>query len=75
TCLPMGRVIAHELELVGSHGMAAHAYPPMLELIAAGVLRPDLLVTRAIGLDDAPDALTRPGAHPGVTMIIPSSAG
>ncbi|MBD3147297.1 zinc-dependent alcohol dehydrogenase family protein [Microbispora bryophytorum] len=74
TALPMGRVIAHELEIVGSHGMAAHAYPPMLELIAAGVLRPDLLVTRTIGLDDAPDALTRPGAHPGVTMIIPGSS-
>ncbi|MEN3538160.1 zinc-dependent alcohol dehydrogenase family protein [Microbispora sp. ZYX-F-249] len=71
TSLPMGRVIAHELEIVGSHGMAAHAYPPMLELIAAGVLRPDLLVTRTIGLDDAPDALTRPGASAGVTMIIP----
>ncbi|MEV4326755.1 zinc-binding dehydrogenase, partial [Microbispora rosea] len=74
TALPMGRVIAHELEIAGSHGMAAHAYPPMLELIAAGVLRPDLLVTRTIGLDDAPDALTRPGTHPGVTMIIPSSS-
>lgn len=71
TALPMGRVIAHELELVGSHGMAAHAYPPMLELIAAGVLRPDLLVTRTIGLEDAPEALTRPGSAAGVTMIIP----
>ncbi|MGW5260399.1 zinc-dependent alcohol dehydrogenase family protein [Microbispora sp. NPDC004025] len=73
TSLPMGRVIAHELEIAGSHGMAAHAYPPMLELIAAGVLRPDLLVTRTIGLDDAPDALTRPGASAGVTMIIPGA--
>ncbi|MBO4271651.1 zinc-dependent alcohol dehydrogenase family protein [Microbispora triticiradicis] len=74
TALPMGRVIAHELEIVGSHGMAAHAYPPMLELIAEGVLRPDLLVTRTIGLEDAPEVLTRPGTSAGVTVILPQPA-
>ena len=26
----MGLVVARELELLGSHGMAAHAYPEML---------------------------------------------
>ena len=31
--------------------MAAHTYPPMLELVRAGVLRPDLLVTSTIPLD------------------------
>src|SRR5690606_32376578 len=44
--LPMDRVIAHELEIVGSHGMAAHAYPAMLAAVATGGLRPDRLVTR-----------------------------
>ncbi|MFD2350761.1 zinc-binding dehydrogenase [Nonomuraea ferruginea] len=53
TPVPMGRVIAQELRLLGSHGMAAHAYPRMLELIRAGVLHPDQLVTRTIGLADA----------------------
>ncbi|MEW9529692.1 zinc-dependent alcohol dehydrogenase family protein [Microbispora sp. NPDC049125] len=74
TVLPMGRVIAHELEILGSHGMAAHAYPPMLDMIAAGTLRPGLLVTRTIGLDDAPAALTGlggPAAAPGITVIVP----
>ncbi|GII57412.1 alcohol dehydrogenase [Planotetraspora thailandica] len=73
TELPMGRVIAHELEIVGSHGMAAHAYPPMLEMIAAGTLRPDLLVTRTIGLGEAPSALTAlsHGGVAGITMIEP----
>ena len=33
TALPMGRVIGYELELLGSHGMAAHAYPAMLEAV------------------------------------------
>ncbi|MFD7200052.1 zinc-dependent alcohol dehydrogenase family protein [Streptomyces sp. NPDC059893] len=71
--VPMGRVIGLELELLGSHGMAAHAYPGMLEMVRAGVLRPDLLVTSTITLDAAPAALevmgTTPGA--GVTIIEP----
>ena len=36
--LPMDRVIARELDLLGSHGMAARDYPAMLDLIAAGLL-------------------------------------
>ncbi|MCT9935367.1 zinc-dependent alcohol dehydrogenase family protein [Planotetraspora sp. A-T 1434] len=73
TALPMGRVIAHELEILGSHGMAAHAYPPMLEMIAGGALRPDLLITRTIALEEAPAALTAltHGAAAGITMITP----
>ncbi|MDP9867105.1 MULTISPECIES: zinc-binding dehydrogenase [Streptosporangium] len=72
TSLPMNRVIGHELELLGSHGMAAHAYPAMLEMVAGGLLRPDLLVTRTIGLDEAGPALAALGSAPGVTMIVPS---
>jgi alcohol dehydrogenase len=71
--VPMGRVIGFELELLGSHGMAAHAYPQMLETVRAGVLRPDLLVTSTITLDAAPAALEAMGATPGagVTIIEP----
>ncbi|GAB2844933.1 zinc-dependent alcohol dehydrogenase family protein [Streptomyces deserti] len=73
TPVPMARATALELELLGSHGMAAHTYPPMLELVRAGVLRPDLLVTSTIPLDAVPSALaamaTAPGA--GVTVIEP----
>ncbi|MGW2488691.1 zinc-dependent alcohol dehydrogenase family protein [Streptomyces sp. NPDC001606] len=73
TPVPMARAIALELELLGSHGMAAHGYPGMLDLVRTGVLRPDLLVTSAIPLDAAPAALatmdTTPA--PGVTVIEP----
>ena len=55
--LPMDLVIARELELLGSHGMAAHAYPELLALVESGRLRPGDLVTREIGLDEAPAAL------------------
>jgi alcohol dehydrogenase len=71
----MARAIALELELLGSHGMAAHTYPPMLELVRAGVLRPDLLVTSTIPLDATPAALAAMGTAPGagVTVIEPWS--
>ncbi|HEU5475076.1 MAG TPA: zinc-dependent alcohol dehydrogenase family protein [Actinophytocola sp.] len=71
--LPMARVIAKELTLLGSHGMAAHAYPPLLNLITAGALRPELLITRTIGLAETPAALAAMGgpAAGGVTVIEP----
>ena len=31
--IPMGSVISKELEIIGSHGMQAHQYPAMLDLI------------------------------------------
>ncbi|MEW2496910.1 zinc-dependent alcohol dehydrogenase family protein [Streptomyces nodosus] len=75
TPVPMARAVALELEILGSHGMAAHAYPPMMELVRSGALRPDLLVTSAIPLDAAPEALAAMGAAPGrgVTVIEPWS--
>ncbi|MFC8361589.1 zinc-dependent alcohol dehydrogenase family protein [Streptomyces griseorubiginosus] len=75
TPVPMARAIALELDILGSHGMAAHTYPAMLELVRAGVLRPDLLVTSAITLDATPGALAAMGTAPGagVTVIEPWS--
>ncbi|MEU0196850.1 MULTISPECIES: zinc-dependent alcohol dehydrogenase family protein [unclassified Streptomyces] len=75
TPVPMARAIALELELLGSHGMAAHGYPPMLELVRGGVLRPDLLVTSTIPLAEAPSALAAMGMAPGAgaTVIEPWS--
>ncbi|MDT8305708.1 MAG: zinc-dependent alcohol dehydrogenase family protein [Anaerolineae bacterium] len=69
--VPMGRIIAHELELYGSHGMQAHHYPRLLEMIASGVLDPGQLVQRTISLAGAPEALVAMGqfAQPGVTVV------
>ncbi|MGB3828523.1 MAG: zinc-dependent alcohol dehydrogenase family protein [Ornithinimicrobium sp.] len=55
--LPMDRVVAHELEIYGSHGMAASEYPAMLAAVASGVLDPSRLLGPVIGLEDIPDAL------------------
>jgi alcohol dehydrogenase len=70
--LPMDRVVAWELELYGSHGMAAHEYPAMLAMIEDGTLQPGRLVGQVIGLDEAGPALAamgRPGGSAGMTVV------
>lgn len=67
--VPMEVVIARELAVLGSHGMAAADYPPMLSLIAAGRLRPDRLVTRQLPLEDAGAALVAVGREPGIAVV------
>ncbi|HEY7008656.1 MAG TPA: zinc-dependent alcohol dehydrogenase family protein [Jatrophihabitantaceae bacterium] len=57
TDVPMGDVISRELEVYGSHGMAAHDYPQLLDEITSGRLRPQDLIGDIIGLDDIPAAL------------------
>ncbi|MGB3440639.1 MAG: zinc-dependent alcohol dehydrogenase family protein [Actinophytocola sp.] len=72
TPLPMDVVIAKELSIHGTHGMAAVDYPPLLALVADGTLRPDLLVGSVVGLDEAPAALTamdHPPTGPGMTVV------
>jgi D-arabinose 1-dehydrogenase-like Zn-dependent alcohol dehydrogenase len=75
TPLPMDVVVAHELSIHGSHGMAAADYPMLLSLIADGTLRPGELVGTVIGLDDAPAALAAMDRLPvsaGITVIDPA---
>lgn len=69
--IPMGTVIAGELEILGSHGMQAHRYPEMIEMILDGRLDPGRLVTRAIGLSEVTEALPEMGTvrRSGVTVI------
>jgi alcohol dehydrogenase len=70
-------LVRGELELVGSFGMAAHDYPPMLELIVEGRLRPEALVTNVVGLDDAPAELAAmgDGVRTGVTVVAMPAGG
>ena len=71
--LPMDRVIGWELDVLGSHGMAAVDYPGMMALIERGSLHPELLVERTIGLDDAAALLPRldEATDAGMTIVIP----
>ncbi len=68
--VPMDRVIAAELELFGSHGMAAHAYPELLAEVADGTLQPQRLIGRRISLAQVPAALAAAGQQSGTGMTI-----
>jgi alcohol dehydrogenase len=71
--VPMARAVGWELDLLGSHGMAAADYPGMLALIERDELRPHELIEQIVGLDDAAALLpTFDNATPaGLTIIDP----
>ena len=72
--VPMARVIAWELDVLGSHGMAASDYPDMLALIEDGALEPQRLIERTIGLDEAAALLPvfDRATVAGMTMVDPT---
>ncbi|WP_353510071.1 alcohol dehydrogenase catalytic domain-containing protein [Intrasporangium sp.] len=75
--VPMSRLIAWELDLLGSHGMAAVDYPAMMARIASGDLRPESLIERVVGLEEAATLLPTMdrAVVSGITMIDPARPG
>ncbi len=73
--LPMDLVIARELEIYGSHGMAARDYPAMMRLIADGTLQPGRLVGEVIALGDVGRALAAMDGPAGAGMTVVRLAG
>ncbi|WP_224386635.1 alcohol dehydrogenase catalytic domain-containing protein [Pseudonocardia sp. ICBG1293] len=66
--VPVPLMIAHELTVTGSHGMAAADYPALMGLVADGGLDPGRLVTRRTGLAGLAHALgTAP--EPGEVLV------
>lgn len=55
--IPMPKIVGKELEILGSHGMQAHRYGAMLDMISSGKLDPARLVGDEISLAEAPAAL------------------
>jgi alcohol dehydrogenase len=68
--VPMAKVIAHELEILGSHGMQAHRYDAMLAMVQSGKLDPARLVGKQIALSDAPAALMRMDQFEGIGATV-----
>ncbi len=69
--IPMDRVIANELEVLGSHGMQAHRYDAMFAMIGSGKLAPQRLVTRTVNLSQAVDVLVSMDRSdtPGISVV------
>ncbi len=68
--IPMHLVVANELEILGSHGMQAHAYPEMIEMINIGKLKPQKLIGSSISLDQAVEALPNLGEFQDQGMLM-----
>ena len=73
--LPMDLVIGRELEILGSHGLAAPDYGRLFDLLAAGHLDPRSLVSDVVSLEAGADLLGRfhTFPHRGVTVIAPAA--
>jgi alcohol dehydrogenase len=74
TPLPMGRVIANELVLLGSHGISARAYPDVLELISKRRIPLDRILGPRMGLAGVPAQIESMGrfAGSGIALVDPS---
>nr|WP_254210761.1 zinc-dependent alcohol dehydrogenase family protein [Burkholderia multivorans] len=68
--VPMSKVIAHELEILGSHGMQAHRYDAMLEMVRAGKLAPSRLIGKEISLGESVDALMNMNRFEGAGVTV-----
>jgi alcohol dehydrogenase len=69
--IPMYEVLAKELQIIGSHGMAANRYDDMLRLILSGKVQPKKLIGKTIALEQGGEELASMGefAQHGVTVI------
>lgn len=69
--VPMDKILANELEIIGSHGMQAFKYPEMLDMIKNGKLHPERLIEKTISLKEATIALPHMNKfeHKGVLVI------
>ena len=69
--VPFDKIVARELEIRGSHGMQAHCYPQLFELITSGKLDPSLLVSGTCKLHEASTLLSSESVFrkPGIMVI------
>lgn len=69
--IPMDAVVAHELEIIGSHGIQAYRYDAMFGMIAAKKLDPQALIGKTISLEEVPRALSEMDKYTqsGVTVV------
>lgn len=68
--VPIDMIIGRELEMIGSHGMQAHRYPEMLELIRIGKLEPQRLIGNRISLAESLIELTNMNSFSGTGVTV-----
>lgn len=73
--VPMTLLHSREIELIGSHGMPAHAYPRLLAMVASGRVEPGALVTAHLSLSAGAEHLMRMAEFPGTGMAVITALG
>jgi alcohol dehydrogenase len=68
--IPMDKVLANELEIIGSHGMQAHKYPALLSMIRAGKLFPEKLVRKRISIEESLNELVNMDSFSGTGITV-----
>ncbi|MBC7508260.1 MAG: alcohol dehydrogenase, partial [Ferruginibacter sp.] len=67
------KVIANELEIIGSQGMQAYRYDEMLAMIQAKKLSPHKLIGKTITLEQSIDTLMNMDKFEGIGVTIITS--
>ncbi|MCP4416612.1 MAG: zinc-dependent alcohol dehydrogenase family protein [Chloroflexi bacterium] len=68
--IPMDKVLANELEILGSHGMQAFEYGRILQMIEAGKLQPQRLIGKRITLEESLQALMEMDEFKGIGVTV-----
>jgi D-arabinose 1-dehydrogenase-like Zn-dependent alcohol dehydrogenase len=71
--VPAKTVIAKELEIVGSHGMAATDFPKLIDLVVEGRLMPQRLIGDEVDLQDGINAMVEMSEKSPVGMTVITS--
>lgn len=68
--IPMGMVLSNELEIIGSHGMQAHQYPEMLDLIFSKNIPLEKMIGERMNLEKGAKALMEMGNFKNVGVMV-----
>lgn len=71
--IPMASVVAKELEIIGSHGMQAHAYGEMFDFIEENKIDLSLLISETISLEDISLRLPNMSQQPSDGIVLVTS--
>jgi alcohol dehydrogenase len=68
--VPINLVMGRELEIIGSHGMQAHRYPEVFEMMADGRLARGKLIGKTVSLEEGAIEITRMDSFSGAGVTV-----
>ncbi|MGC6452903.1 MAG: zinc-dependent alcohol dehydrogenase family protein [Candidatus Puniceispirillaceae bacterium] len=71
--IPMGIVVAREIDIRGSRGMSPKNFPSIFNMIRSGVVAPASLIGSELSLEEGAELLTRMDSFPGTGVAVITS--